>query len=142
MTGLEKYLLKHFYKRYGDFPLYGQVFTASPTDYEQTSMKYTKGDKKYEEVGYDIKPVYAPEDKMIFPVVWDASNDQGHANFYKDCGLGLADGEKPNMADNINFFFTYQLNWMYWRYFMWNFAGKQNDIQVASVRVMYVMATG
>lgn len=115
--------------QYGDFPLlYGQVFTASPTDYEQTSMKYTKGDKKYEEVGYDIKPVYAPEDKMIFPRVWDASNDQGHANFYKDW-LGLADGEKPNMADNINFFFTYQLNWMYWRYFMWNFAGKQNDIQ-------------
>lgn len=115
--------------QYGDFPLlYGQVFTASPTDYDQTSMKYTKGDKKYEEVGYDIKPVYAPEDKMLFPRVWDGSNDQGHANFYKEW-LGLADGEKPNMADNISFFFGYQLNWMYWRYFMWNFAGKQNDIQ-------------
>ncbi|ULQ53813.1 glycosyltransferase family 117 protein [Flavihumibacter fluvii] len=115
--------------QYGDFPLlYGQVFTASPTDYEQTSMKYSKGEKSYEEVGYDIKPVYAAEDKMIFPRVWDASNDQGHANFYKDW-LGLADGEKPNMGDNINFFFNYQMNWMYWRYFMWNFAGKQNDIQ-------------
>src|SRR5678815_4598193 len=99
--------------QYGDFPLlYGQVFTASPTDYDQTSMKYTKGAKSYEEVGYDIKPVYAAEDKMIFPRVWDASNDQGHANFYKDW-LGLADGEKPTQANNINFFFSYQLNWMY-----------------------------
>jgi hypothetical protein len=115
--------------QYGDFPLlYGQVFTASPSDYQQTSMKYSKGAKSYEEVGYDIKPVYAAEDKMIFPRVWDASNDQGHANFYKDW-FGLADGEKPSMANNISFFFGYQLNWMYWRYFMWNFAGKQNDIQ-------------
>ena len=65
---------------------------------------------------------------MLFPRVWDASNDQGHAQFYKDW-LGLADGEKPGMGDNINFFFGYQLNWMYWRYFMWNFAGKENDIQ-------------
>jgi len=115
--------------QYGDFPLlYGQVFTASPSEYAQTSMKYSKGEKSYEEVGYDIKPVYAPEDKMFFPRVWDASNDQGHANFYKDW-LGLADGEKPNMGNNFNFFFNYQMNWMYWRYFMWNFAGKQNDIQ-------------
>lgn len=115
--------------QYGDFPLlYGQVFTASPVDYEQTTMKYTRGTDRYEEVGYDIKPVYANEDKMIFPRVWDASNDQGHANFYRDW-LGLADGERPGMGDNIKFFFGYQLNWMYWRYFMWNFAGKQNDIQ-------------
>ena len=54
--------------QYGDFPLlYGQVFTASPSEYAQTSMKYSKGEKSYEEVGYDIKPVYAPEDKMFFP---------------------------------------------------------------------------
>lgn len=115
--------------QYGDFPLlYGQVFTASPIDYEQTGMKYSRGTDRYEEVGYDIKPVYSGEDKMLFPRVWDASNDQGHANFYRDW-LGLADGERPSMEDNIKFFFGYQLNWMYWRYFMWNFAGKQNDIQ-------------
>ncbi|ULQ57452.1 DUF2723 domain-containing protein [Flavihumibacter rivuli] len=116
-------------EQYGDFPLlYGQVFTASPTDYEETKMKYTKGKDRYEEVGMDVKPVYAAEDKMLFPRVWDGSNDQGHADFYRDW-LGLADGEKPSMTDNIKFFFGYQMNWMYWRYFMWNFAGKQNDIQ-------------
>lgn len=115
--------------QYGDFPLlYGQVFTASPSDYKETKMKYSKGDGRYIEVGYDVKPVYNSEDKMLFPRVWDASNDQGHADFYKDW-LGLADGERPNMADNVSFFVGYQLNWMYWRYFMWNFAGKQNDVQ-------------
>ncbi|MBU7576692.1 MAG: DUF2723 domain-containing protein [Flavihumibacter sp.] len=115
--------------QYGDFPLlYGQMFTASPKDYAETKKKYSKGKDKYEFIGYDIKPVYANEDKMLFPRVWDASNDQGHADFYRDW-LGLADGEKPNMADNVSFFMGYQMNWMYWRYFMWNFAGKQNDVQ-------------
>lgn len=115
--------------QYGDFPLiYGQVFTAQPTEYKETGMKYTKGPKKYEEVGRDQSPQYASEDMMLFPRVWDASNDQGHAEFYKDW-LGLADGEKPTQANNISFFVGYQINWMYLRYFMWNFAGKQNDIQ-------------
>lgn len=36
---------------------------------------------------------------------------------------------KPTMAENLDFFLVYQLNHMYWRYFMWNFAGRQNDIQ-------------
>jgi hypothetical protein len=115
--------------QYGDFPLlYGQVFTAQPDHYDDGPMKYTKAEGRYAEIGHDVKPVYSPDDMMLFPRVWDASNDQGHANYYKEW-LGLADGDKPNMANNISFFFGYQLNWMYWRYFMWNFAGKQNDIQ-------------
>lgn len=115
--------------QYGDFPLiYGQVFTAQPESYQETDMKFTKGKDKYIEIGRDQKPVYSAEDMMFFPRVWDASNDQQHATFYKDY-LGLADGEKPGFSDNINFFFRYQLSWMYGRYFLWNFAGKQNDIQ-------------
>lgn len=115
--------------QYGDFPLlYGQVFTAQPAEYDSSVTKYTKGPGKYEEIGKDMTPVYAPEDKMIFPRVWDASEDQRHATFYREY-LNLADDQKPNQADNMRFFFSYQLNWMYWRYFMWNFAGKQNDIQ-------------
>jgi len=118
--------------QYGDFPLlYGQVFTAQPTDYKETVTKYTKGPRKYDEIGKDIQPVYAPEDMMLFPRVWDASNDQQHAEYYKEY-LNLAEGDKPNQADNIHFFFSYQLSWMYLRYFMWNFAGKQNDLQGSS----------
>ena len=115
--------------QYGDFPLiYGQVFTAQPESYEETDMKYTKGKDKYVEIGKDQKPVYSSDDMMLFPRVWDASNDQGHATFYKEY-LNLADGEKPNFINNITFFVNYQVNWMYLRYFMWNFAGKQNDVQ-------------
>ncbi len=115
--------------QYGDFPLiYGQVFTAQPESYAETDMKYTKGKNKYIEIGKDQKPVYSAEDMMLFPRVWDASNDQQHATFYKEY-LGLADGEKPSFRDNISFFFSYQISWMYGRYFMWNFAGKQNDLQ-------------
>ena len=67
--------------------------------------------------------------------MWDNSNDQGHADYYasfaginKDQKSGDY-SDKPSVGDNFAFFFGYQLNWMYWRYFMWNFAGKQNDIQ-------------
>ena len=78
---------------------------------------------------------YAPEDKHFFPRMWDNSNDQGHADYYasfanigKDQKTG-AYQDKPTMADNISYFISYQFNWMYMRYFLWNFAGKQNDLQ-------------
>jgi hypothetical protein len=122
-------------EQYGDWPiLTGQDFTAQPSDqhYEDT---YVKGDNAYEKKGKKIVTEYAPGDTHIFPRMWDASNDQGHADYYASfAGIGKdpKTGEyydKPTMGDNIAFFFSYQFNWMYWRYFMWNFAGKQNDLQ-------------
>ena len=123
---LEGYLGR---EQYGDFPLlYGQVFTAKPIDYEEGSTRYVKGKEKYLAVGKDQSPVYDAEDKMLLPRVWDASNDQGHATFYQRW-LNLADGEKPTMVHNISWALSYQIGWMYLRYFGWNFVGKQNDIQ-------------
>jgi hypothetical protein len=123
---LEGYLGR---EQYGDFPLlYGQVFTARPNDYKEGSMKYVKGKDKYLEVGREQKPVYESADMMFLPRVWDASNDQGHATFYQRW-LNLEDGEKPTMAHNISWAISYQIGWMYLRYFGWNFIGKQNDIQ-------------
>ena len=122
-------------EQYGDFPLlYGQKFNARPVDVKNTGMRYQKSTDKYIELGEDRKYVFAAEDKMIFPRVWDMSNDQNHADYYAYF-LGInrqQDGtyeRSPNQADNIKYFFQYQLNWMYFRYFMWNFAGKQNDNQ-------------
>lgn len=116
-------------EQYGDFPLiYGQVFTATPTEYAEGEKKYVKADGKYKETGNDIVPKYAPEDMMLLPRVWDHSNDQGHADFYKRW-LNLDDDEKPTQADNIKWAMTYQIGWMYLRYFGWNFIGKQNDLQ-------------
>ncbi|RFM32996.1 glycosyltransferase family 117 protein [Chitinophaga silvisoli] len=121
-------------EQYGDFPLiYGQVFTARPTEYKETSNIYARGldengKSKYVVAGKKQEPVYAAEDKMLFPRVWDASNDQGHADYYRSF-LGLDQGQKPTFGDNVKFFLEYQVNFMYFRYFMWNFAGKQNDTQ-------------
>ncbi|MEC5145379.1 DUF2723 domain-containing protein [Chitinophaga sp. 212800010-3] len=116
-------------EQYGDFPLiYGQVFTARPTEYKEGANIYARGAKKYEVSGKKMDPVYAPDDMMLFPRVWDGSNDQGHADFYRSW-LGLQQGEKPGFGDNIKFFLQYQVNFMYIRYFMWNFVGKQNDTQ-------------
>lgn len=122
-------------EQYGDFPLlYGQKFTAQPVDLRNTGMRYQKSHDKYIELGEGKKYVYQQEDKMIFPRVWDASDDQYHAYYYANI-LNipkLKDGtyeRAPNQLDNIKFFGAYQIYWMYFRYFMWNFSGKQNDIQ-------------
>lgn len=121
--------------QYGDFPiLYGQKFNAQPADYAQGSMKYEKGNKKYIPAGKDIEYVFAPQDKMIFPRMWDMTNDQGHADYYAYfSGIGKnQDGtyeRGPTFMDNMKFFLSYQTYFMYIRYFMWNFSGKQNDLQ-------------
>lgn len=117
--------------QYGDFPiLYGPDFTAKPTHYDDGARVYEKDLQKgkYVVVGHKPVPVYDASDEHLFPRVWDASNDQGHADYYRQW-LGLAQGEAPTLGDNLNWFFTYQLGWMYARYFMWNFAGRQNDTQ-------------
>jgi energy-coupling factor transporter transmembrane protein EcfT len=124
-------------EQYGDWPLiYGQDFTAETTQDSKTVDTYVKSKNSYEKKGKKYLPEYASEDKHFLPRMWDASNDQSHADYYlgftdnvsKDPKTGAYEG-KPTMADNIKFAFAYQINWMYLRYFMWNFAGKQNDIQ-------------
>jgi hypothetical protein len=116
-------------EQYGDFPLiYGQVFTATPEEYLDGDKKFIKSNNKYVFTGYDIVPKYSSDDMMFLPRVWDASNDQGHADFYKRW-LNLEEGQKPSYADNIKWAVSYQIGWMYLRYFGWNFVGKQNDLQ-------------
>jgi hypothetical protein len=121
-------------EQYGDWPiLFGQDFTAEIQETKVTET-YIKSNNKYEKNGRKVEYVFAPEDKHFFPRMWDQSNDQGHADYYASwAGIGKnKDGSwerSPTMSENIGFFLSYQINWMYWRYFMWNFAGKQNDVQ-------------
>ena len=129
--------------QYGDFPLvYGAKFTARPYSLKNNGMRYQKSGDKYVEIGEDKKYMYRAEDKMVFPRVWDASNDQYHADYYAQV-LGIdknKDGSydaEPTQRDNLAFFTSYQVYFMYFRYFMWNFSGKQNDNQgfyVANLR--------
>ncbi|MGN6249431.1 MAG: glycosyltransferase family 117 protein [Ginsengibacter sp.] len=122
-------------QQYGDWPIVkGQDFTDEPISQSYKDV-YVKGKTKYVKKGKELVTKYDPADLHFFPRMWDNSNDQGHADYYasfagiqKDPKTGKY-YEKPTMADNIAFFFSYQLNWMYFRYFMWNFAGKQNDLE-------------
>ena len=129
-------------EQYGDTPiLTGPDFTASNVAGEEyqpeynTEDTYIKTKNGYEKKGRKQDVHYNAEDIHVFPRMWDAGNEQGHADYYagfagitKDQKSG-AWSNKPTMGDNIRFFTQYQAGWMYWRYFMWNFAGKQNDVQ-------------
>ena len=132
-------------EQYGSTPLvYGQYFDA-PYDIEQTKYwapmieKNRKGEvvRKYIQADGpgDIK--YESSGKMLFPRMWNGS-DPRYISFYKSYMNGGgktvkgADHKKPTFFQNLAFFFDYQMNWMYWRYFMWNFAGRQNDLHSPS----------
>lgn len=124
-------------EQYGDFPLlYGPVFTAKPTDSKSKGKIYTKWKDKYVVEQEKFEYVFAPEDQMFLPRIWDYTNSQDHIAAYR-MWLNLDESESPNYLDNIKWFFSYQWNWMYWRYFMWNFAGKQNDVQNVDGNIMH-----
>ncbi len=117
--------------QYGTHPLlYGQYFDAQPTGYKEGANVYQKEDSlgKYVVVGHKMTAKYDPKDEHPFPRIWDTGNERNQKSFYHSW-LGLGKGESPTGIDNLDWFFTYQLNWMYWRYFMWNFSGRQNDTQ-------------
>jgi hypothetical protein len=133
-------------EQYGDTPImFGADFTAGNVagdeyqpEYENEDT-YIKTKNGYEKKGRKQSVTYRPEDEHLFPRMWDAGNEQGHADYYasfagitKDPKTGLW-SDKPTMSDNIEFFAKYQVGWMYLRYFMWNFVGKQNDIQGVAI---------
>lgn len=114
-------------EQYGDRPLlYGQNFTAKPIDQKEGAELYRKGENAYVSLGKKQSYVYEPGKSSIFPRIF--SDEANHVSFYRDW-LKLPGGKNPTFIDNLSFFFSYQINHMYWRYFMWNFAGRQNDVQ-------------
>ncbi len=118
-------------EQYGSNPLvYGEYF-GSPYEIEQTTYWTPIGDKYIKAEGPG-KVVYI-DGKMLFPRMWSGSSPN-HIAFYQSYigknGISVpgAEHKKPTFGQNLAYFFDYQMNWMYWRYFMWNFAGRQNDI--------------
>ena len=131
-------------EQYGDRPLfYGQYFN-SPLDRNNPTSTgkevYIKKDGKYvvsdEKQSYN----YAPEFSTLFPRMY--SSQDNHIKEYKKWSKfkgrpikyqnRAGENEtiyKPTLSENIRFFRRYQIGFMYLRYFMWNFAGRQNDIQ-------------
>lgn len=140
--------------QYGDRPLlYGQAYTsqvALKTDgnickpeMSEGAPIYSRKEKKsksekdsYFVVSHKNKYKYAQN--MLFPRMYDQAHTQDYESWmggvegtevpYDRCGEQMT-VKMPSQLDNIRFFLSYQCNFMYWRYFMWNFAGRQNDIQ-------------
>ncbi len=116
-------------EQYGERPLfYGQYFNAKVVDQKEGDMNYAKVDDadKYVEAGRRISPVYEQDKTTPFPRMW--SNQPNHINEYKKWA-DIKGDRTPSFGDNLKFFFVYQMGEMYWRYFMWNFVGRQNDLQ-------------
>ena len=141
-------------EQYGTYPLfYGQAYSSKVAlkevdggcmyDVREGAPVYQRKEKEnptekdsYEKVRNKTEYKYAQN--MLFPRMYS----DAHAKAYEDW-LGGIEGKTvpfnqcgemvmvkmPTQWENIKFFFIYQVNFMYWRYFMWNFAGRQNDIQ-------------
>ncbi|MBD2755755.1 glycosyltransferase family 117 protein [Spirosoma validum] len=104
--------------------LYGPVFTSHPIDQKRGAPIWKRDKDKYVILDYYPEYIYAPGDEMLFPRVY--SSRLNHPQLYRQM-LGLAEGQKPTMGDNLKFLFTYQLSHMWWRHLMWNFAGRESD---------------
>jgi hypothetical protein len=133
-------------EQYGSTPLfYGPYYNAPVVDYEDGTPVYVKDiDKKKYVITDDrngVMPVYDSRFETIFPRMW-SNQKSGHIRYYNEYGkikgrpvtVTRNDGttevlNKPTFSENLRFFFSYQLGHMYFRYFMWNFAGRQNDIE-------------
>ena len=144
-------------EQYGKTPLiYGQTYVSevkrenqggscvavteegAPT-WSRVIKKDAKEKDRYYVSRYETEYEYVDELNMLFPRMF--SSDPRHVQAYKEwaqvkgvpvkfnrCGE-VTTVMKPTFAENLRYFFSYQLNFMYWRYFMWNFSGRQNDIQ-------------
>jgi len=133
-------------EQYGDWPvIQGQYFNAPVTGRKDGTPVYRKNREsgRYEILDHrkGTIPVYADEFTTLFPRMWNDS-EQRYMDDYKiwsgmkgiPTSVTDESGEKevlnkPTFAENLRFFFRYQVVHMYFRYFMWNFAGRQNDIQ-------------
>jgi MFS family permease len=141
-------------EQYGTRPLfYRQTYASKPAlkqvdggcvyDVTEGAPVYQRKEKENpdEKDSYEVvrnKTEYKYAQNMLFPRMYSADHAKAYENWvggiegrqvpYDQCGEMIM-VKVPTQWDNIKFFFIYQLNYMYWRYFMWNFAGRQNDIQ-------------
>jgi hypothetical protein len=124
-------------EQFGQQPLLtGPYYTSQWTGLDTSGRMYAQskenGKDHYDVVGKKVTPLYGrdqngEDQSHFFPRIYD-NNEANHVNFYKQF-LNLGDNDQPTAKDNLDYFFVYQMNWMWWRFFMWNFAGRQNDYE-------------
>lgn len=116
-------------EQYGSRPLLkGPYYTAAHVETKKEGPIYVRGEEKYEIKDYKLSQVFAPEHTTILPRMY--SSDPNHVRKYREV-TGLKEGEKPSWGMNLYYLVVHQLGHQYFRYFMWNFAGRESDIQGA-----------
>lgn len=140
-------------EQYGKYPLLkGEAFCSQEQAYMAGAIKYehsmrtqrkekTSPDEadQYEEIEETSGVKYPGGLTMLFPRMWSADHTAQYQQWMGDITMNNVTfstpegyevpGQMPSQLDNLKFFLSYQVNFMYWRYFMWNFAGRQNDLQ-------------
>ena len=128
-------------EQYGERPLFrGAYYNAPVLDYKDGKAKYSLENEKYIITSHNLERIYDERFITLFPRMWSDQSD--HREVYEEWGkvkgtpIPVTDqsGEKsvikkPKFSENLRFMFSYQFGYMYFRYFMWNFSGKQNDTQ-------------
>lgn len=139
--------------------VYGPYFNAPYAGSEEGSEIYRKDKTQYTGIGKKPIYKWDPDYNVFFPRMSDKQKESSESGYrywggmdeiearisnaeqtmrqsqnpkereQANADLQEAKAEKPRMSNNLQFFFAYQLNYMYWRYLMWNFAGRQNDLQ-------------
>lgn len=139
--------------QYGSYPLFkGEAFCSQGQAYAVGAINYEKSKRvgrvekasadepdRYEEIEETSGISYPGGLTMFFPRIYSSAHAQQYQDWLGDITMkdvtfsdkegNVYPGQMPSQWDNLRFFFSYQVNFMYWRYFMWNFAGRQNDLQ-------------
>lgn len=141
-------------EQYAQAPLFfGQAFSSQPdfdasghaiynnkTEHHRKEKTQAGEADSYEDVETIESLQYPSGMKMLFPRIYSSAHTQAYKDWlggdismkdvnYTTSGGDYQYGQMPSQWDNLNFFMSYQVNFMYWRYFMWNFAGRQNGFQ-------------
>lgn len=117
-------------EQYGERPLlFGPHFAAQPSDLNKED-RYGRVDDKYEIVDQRLEYEYKSGDKIFLPRIGhtEGVRPSQHKQWYEAL-MGKKFRNKPSYGYNIKYMLKYQMGWMYWRYFMWNFVGRQNALQ-------------
>lgn len=116
-------------EQYGTRPLFkGPYYTAQLDENRKGAPVYMRGEDEYVVKDYKIEQVFDPAHTTILPRMY--SSAAPHVQKYREV-TGLKEGEKPSWGDNFYYLIKHQLGHQYFRYFMWNFAGRESDIQGA-----------
>ncbi len=116
-------------EQYGDWPVVFGPDYVDKVENVENGDQYVKAKTTYEVAGKNYKRDWSSAPSAhLFPRMWDSENDRGQMDSFK-AFAGVEDGTPPTLRDNIKYFTNYQFGFMYLRYFLWNFSGKQNDLQ-------------